>query len=236
MRIREKKSYYPRVGYKDYAINFLELAFGLILFGIGTYLTVQGDIGLAPWVAFSVGFSNVTGINYGLIHVIISVAILVIDIFLKEKIGWGTVGDALAVGSIMSFFDYLAIIPKASSFGEGVIITLAGLLITAIATYFYMDAAFGCGPRDALFVAMCRILKRLPVGAVRVLLEGSAFLIGWLMGAKAGLGTIMYVFGIGIFIEIVFRITGFDVKRVHHEDIIDTHKNLLRLHRGEKPL
>ena len=231
----EKQSYHPRIGYKDYVINFIELAFGLILFGVGTYLTVQADVGLAPWVAFSVGFANVTGINYGLLHVLISVIILVIDILLKEKIGWGTVGDALLIGSIMSFLDYLNIIDKATGFWPGMAMLMVGLLITAIGSFFYMDAAFGCGPRDALFVALCRILRKVPVGGVRILLEGSAFLVGWLMGAKAGIGTIIYVFGIGILIELVFRVVKFDPTRVHHESLIDTHMNLVRLHRGEAP-
>jgi uncharacterized membrane protein YczE len=97
-----------------------------------------------------------------------------------------------------------------------------------------MDAAFGCGPRDALFVALCRLMPKLPVGAVRILLEGSALFIGWMLGAKVGLGTVIAVFGIGIFIEIVFRVMKFDVTKVHHENLIDTHKNLVRIYRGEK--
>lgn len=231
----DKASYHPRIGYKDYLINFTELIFGLILFGVGTYITVQANVGLAPWVAFSVGFAKLTGINYGVIHVIISVVILVLDIFLKEKIGWGTVGDALLIGSIMSVFDYFKLMPLIHGFWPGVLAMLVGLLITAVASYFYMDAAFGCGPRDALFVALCRMLNKLPVGGVRILLEGSAFLVGWLLGAKAGVGTVMYVFGIGFFIELVFRVTKFDVTKVHHESLLDTHLNLVRLYKGEKP-
>ena len=232
----EKKSYYPRIGYKDYVINFIELIFGLVIFAIGTYITVQANIGLSPWVAFSVGFAKLTGINYGVIHVIISIVILILDILLKEKIGWGTVGDALLIGSVISFLDKLDLMPLMHDFWPGVGAVMIGLLLSAIGSYYYMDAGFGCGPRDALFVALCRILKKLPVGAVRVLLEGSAFLVGWMMGAKAGLGSLLCAFGIGVFIELVFRIMKFDVTRVHHENLLDTHLNLVRLYRGEKPI
>ena len=192
-------------------------------------------MGLSPWVAFSVGFSKLTGVNYGIVHVIISVIIVIIDILLREKIGWGTLGDALVIGSILSILDSLKLMPVMTGFWEGIAAMLIGTFVTAIGSFFYMDAAFGCGPRDALFVALCRLMPKLPVGAVRIMLEGSALLIGWLMGAKVGLGTVIAVFGIGVFIEIVFRFFRFDVKRVHHENLIDTHKNLMRLYRGQAP-
>jgi uncharacterized membrane protein YczE len=230
----DKRSYYPRVGYKDYVIDAIELIFGLFLFGAASYVTVQANVGLSPWVAFSVGFANLTGINYGIIHVIISIVIVVLDILLKEKIGWGTLGDALIIGSIMSIFDSMHLMPLITGYWEGIAAMLAAIFITAIGSYFYMDAAFGCGPRDALFVALCRLMPKLPVGAVRILLEGSALFIGWMLGAKVGLGTVIAVFGIGIFIEIVFRVMKFDVTKVHHENLIDTHKNLVRIYRGEK--
>lgn len=180
------------------------------------------------------GFANLTGINYGIIHVIISIVIVVLDILLKEKIGWGTLGDALIIGSIMSIFDSMHLMPLITGYWEGIAAMLAAIFITAVGSYFYMDAAFGCGPRDALFVALCRLMPKLPVGAVRILLEGSALFIGWMLGAKVGLGTVIAVFGIGIFIEIVFRVMKFDVTKVHHENLIDTHKNLVRIYRGEK--
>ena len=230
----DKRSYYPRVGYKDYVIDAIELIFGLFLFGAASYVTVQANVGLSPWVAFSVGFANLTGINYGIIHVIISIVIVVLDILLKEKIGWGTLGDALIIGSIMSIFDSMHLMPLITGYWEGIAAMLAAIFITAVGSYFYMDAAFGCGPRDALFVALCRLMPKLPVGAVRILLEGSALFIGWMLGAKVGLGTVIAVFGIGIFIEIVFRVMKFDVTKVHHETLIDTHKNLVRIYRGEK--
>ncbi len=236
MKTKDKKSYYPKAGFSDYLAKMAELIFGLFLFAVGTYITVQANVGLAPWVALSVGFANVTGINYGIVHVASSIVIILIDILLREKIGWGTVGDALLIGSFISVFDYYRLMPVAETFAAGVFWVIVGILITAVASYFYMDAAFGCGPRDALMVALCRLLPKLPVGLIRILLEGSAFLVGWALGAKAGIGTVIYVLAIGASIELVFRIAGFDVTRVKHENLLDTHNNLMRLMRGEKPV
>lgn len=80
----------------------------------------------------------------------------------------------------------------------------------------------GCGPRDALMVALGKRFSKAPIGLVRGLLEGSVLLIGWLLGAKVGLGTVIAVFGIGIIIEYTFKLFRFDVKGVQHENLLDT--------------
>ena len=235
MRQKDRKSYYPKENGTDYVIKTIELLFGLFLFAVGVYITVQANVGLAPWVAFAVGCANVTGVNYGITTIVISVVIIVIDILLKEKIGWGTVGDAVIIGALLTWFDTMHFMPLIQGFVPGVIWMLIGLLVSAIASFFYMDAAFGCGPRDALMVALCRLMPNKPVGLIRIMLEGTAFLIGWALGAKAGVGTLIYVLGIGTCIELVFRIVGFDVTRVKHENLLDTCMNIMRLARGQKP-
>ena len=223
------KSYGKKESFADYGNKAAELIFGLFLFGVGSYLTVQANIGLSPWWAFDFGISNLTGIDYGIIHIAVAVIILALDILMKEKIGWGMVGDALLIGAFVSLFNRWELVPLMETFPMGVVCMIVGLLIIAVGSFFYMDAAFGCGPRDALMVALCRRLPKLPVGVVRILLEGSALLIGWLLGAKVGLGTVISVFGIGIAIEIVFRLMKFDATRVQHEDLLDTYRNVAAL-------
>ncbi len=225
----EHKSYSPKTCLSDYIIKMAELIFGLVLFGVGSYLTVQANIGLAPWWALSMGLAKVSGIDYGLVHNAVSVAILLLDIAVREKIGWGTVGDALLIGAVASLCNRMQLMPMLDSMGWGVLCLVIGLLVIAVGSFFYMDAGFGAGPRDALMVALCRKLHMLPVGVVRILLEGSALLIGWLLGAKVGLGTVISVLGMGFTIELVFRIAKFDATRVQNESLLDTVRNVARL-------
>ncbi|MBR1455543.1 MAG: hypothetical protein IJ594_00105 [Oscillospiraceae bacterium] len=213
----------------DYGAKTAELVFGLFLFSVGSYLTVQANVGLSPWWAFDIGLSQLTGIDYGVVHNAVAILILVIDILAGEKIGWGTVGDALLIGAFVSLFDHLALVPLMQSLPAGIACMVLGLLVIAVGSFFYMDAAYGCGPRDALMVALCRKLPRLPVGLVRILLEGSALLIGWLLGAKVGIGTVISVFGVGVLLELVFRVTRFEPTRVRNENVVDTCRNVARL-------
>ena len=71
-------------------------------------------------------------------------------------------------------------------------------------------------------VALSKRMRKLPVGAVRGFIEGSVLLIGWLLGAKVGAGTLIAVFGISFILEGTFRMFAFDVKSVVHESVFDS--------------
>jgi uncharacterized membrane protein YczE len=211
---------------KSYLKRLIRLIFGLFLFALGTYFSIQANIGLAPWDAFSIGVSEKTGILYGNVVVLTGLVILVIDLLLKEKIGIGTILNTLLIGKFTDFLRWLNWLPQMHSFLPGVVMLLAGQVILCFGSYFYISAALGCGPRDALMIAFGKRLRRAPIGLVRGLLEGSALLIGWLLGAKVGVGTVISVFGIGLILQMTFRIMRFEVKELSHESLLDTAKRL----------
>lgn len=202
------------------------LLFGLVLFSVGGYLSIQANVGLAPWSAFSMGVSGRTGLLYGDVSVITSFVILAIDLCLKEKIGVGTLLDAVLIGKLTDLLLALELMPKMENFWAGVAVLLLGQVVTAIGSYYYIGAALGCGPRDALMVALGKRLKKTPIGLVRMLIEGTALLIGWALGAKVGLGTVISVFGMGTILQVTFQILKFDVKDITHEGLADTWRNL----------
>lgn len=200
----------------------IRLIFGLVLYGLGSYMSIQANVGLAPWDAFSMGISYKTGIMYGNVVVYTGFLIIIIDFLLKEKIGFGTIINAILIGKVVDLCNYLGLLPMLDNFAAGVAMLFAGQVVICLGSYFYIGAAMGCGPRDALMVAMGKRFSRLPIGLVRGILEGTVLLLGWLMGAKVGIGTIIAVFGIGTIMEYTFRILKFDVKGVRHENFADT--------------
>ena len=81
----------------------LKSAFGLFLYSCGVYLTVQANIGIAPWECLSMAISGKVGLSFGFVHTVSGIIILGIDLLLKEKIGFGTILDALLVGNYVDF-------------------------------------------------------------------------------------------------------------------------------------
>ncbi len=212
----------------EYLKRTMRLIFGLFLYAFGSYLGIQANVGLAPWEAFSVGVSMRTGLLYGDVVVLTGVVLIILGWIFKEKIGFGTILNALLIGKFVDFFNWMDIVPKVENFPLGVVVLLLGQMIICFASFFYIGASLGCGPRDTLMVLLGKVFARIPIGMVRGLLEGTVLLIGWILGAKVGIGTVIAVFGIGTLLEYTFRLLRFDVKAVKHEDMRDTVQRLKR--------
>lgn len=199
-------------------------ALGLFIFSIGVYLTIQANIGLAPWDCLSMGISRRVGYSYGIVHTAISIIILIIDILLKEKIGYGTILDALLVGNYVGLIDRIVTLPEFHSIPISCIMVIIGLFIMGYGQYFYMDAAQGCGPRDSLLIALGKRFPRTPIGVVQTVMVGIALLIGWLLGGPVGIGTVISVFGMGTALQIVCRIMHFEPRDVIHKNVFETNR------------
>lgn len=141
-----------------------------------------------------------------------------------EKIGFGTILNTILIGTFVDLIQGMAVIPQMNSFISGVLMLLLGQVSICVGSYFYIGASLGCGPRDALMVALGKRLPNVPIGIIRGLIEGTVLLIGWLLGAKVGIGTVISVFGISFILEGTFKILHFDVTNIEHESVIDTVK------------
>ena len=208
--------------------EILKSALGLFIFSIGVYLTIQADIGLAPWDCLSMGISGRVGYSYGIVHTAISILILLIDVLLKEKIGYGTILDALLVGNYVDLIDRIVTLPKFENLLINILLVVIGLLIMGYGQYFYMDAAQGCGPRDSLLVALGKRFPRTPIGVVQTVMVGIALLIGWLLGGPVGIGTVISVFVLGTALQIVCRIMHFEPRNVVHKNVLETNRILFQ--------
>lgn len=206
----------------SYINRFIRLLLGLFLYALGSYLTIQANIGLAPWEAFSMGVSVVTGTAYGNVVTLTGFVILLVDLLMKEKIGFGTILDMLIIGKCVDLLRWLNWVPMMQGFVPGLLLLLAGEISLCIGSYFYIGSGFSCGPRDALMVALGKRFVRAPIGLIRGLIEGSVLLIGWMLGAKVGVGTVISVFGIGFILQFTFKLLRFDVKSVEQEDVLQT--------------
>ena len=82
-------------------------AFSLFVNGFGVYLTIQANIGAAPWDVLNLGISRSLGILYGTASISVSLTILVIDILLREPIGLAMFIDAVVVGKAVDFFNMI---------------------------------------------------------------------------------------------------------------------------------
>lgn len=205
----------------------IKAVLGLMLFGFGVYLTIQANIGVAPWDAFNLGLSKTFGILYGTASVAVSFTLIAVDLLLRERIGLGTVLDAIVVGKTVDLFNWLNVVPAIEkNLPASMAVMLIGLFIMGLAQVVYMKAGLCCGPRDSLMLAINRRLKKLPVGAVSILMMVIVLFLGWRMGGPIGIGTIISTFGMGLLMQLAFVITRFEPKNVKHQGFVESWKVL----------
>ncbi|MGH8953875.1 MAG: YczE/YyaS/YitT family protein [Microbacterium sp.] len=179
---------------RDVVERILQLLVGLFLYGVALGLMVRGGIGVAPWDVLALGIAGNAGMGYGVVTVLVSVLVLLLWIPLRQRVGLGTLLNALLVGPSADLALFLLPVPP--SVWVGAPMFVAGLLLLAFATGLYIAADFGPGPRDGL---MTGLVGRTgwPVWLVRTLIEGSVLLIGFLLGGPVGVGTVLFAFGVG---------------------------------------
>ena len=208
-------------------LNMLLAAGSLFVNGFGIYLTIQANLGAAPWDVLNLGISKTLGILYGNASVAVSLTILAIDVLMREPIGIAMFIDATVVGKSVDFFNWLHPVPKCSSPLVGGPVMLLGLVILAYTQFTYMAAALGCGPRDTLLVGLAKRVRRIPIGAVSIALLSSATFVGWLLGGPVGVGTLICAFAAGPIMQLAFRTVHFDATGIRHQRLRDSLKVFL---------
>ncbi|MEA4954254.1 MAG: hypothetical protein VB096_01890 [Pseudoflavonifractor sp.] len=199
----------------SYRKRTIYLILGQVVSAIGIVGMVQANIGLDPWNCLHQGLSNVTGLSFGICTILIGTCAILISFLLKEPLGLGTVVNVLCPGLLIDLIQHFHLIPRMNGLWSGIAMMLAGQAVLALGTYYYMAAAMGAGPRDSLMVAVSRPLHLSP-GLCRSALEVLAVFLGWLMGAKVGVGTVLSALTIGFFLQGVFALFHYDPKAVHH--------------------
>ncbi len=90
----------------------------------------------------------------------------------------------------------------------------------SVGIYFYLKSGLGAGPRDGLMLGLMKKLK-LPVSIIKTGIEVTAVAIGFLLGGKVGIGTIVVALTMGYAIQVVFKIGKYDNKTVTHRTLKD---------------
>ena len=179
--------------------RLLQLFVGLTLYGVAIVLLVRADLGLDPWNVLNQGVVAKTGWPFGVTVIALGVLILLLWLPLRQRPGFGTIANIVLVGLVVDWVMPLVGTP-AGLWGKALMLA-AGIVTTAVATGCYLGAAMGPGPRDGL---MTGIVARTgwSVRIVRTAIELTVLTVGWLLGGKVGLGTVVYALAIGPLIQL----------------------------------
>src|SRR4030066_1146292 len=118
---------------KNTIIKLLRLFIGYFLYGLGIVLTINANQGLAPWSVLHQGLTLQFNITMGVATQLVGLVILVLDFVFGERIGWGTIGNVIFIGTFIDLIMLNNWIPISQSIIVSYGMMLAGVLVMALA-------------------------------------------------------------------------------------------------------
>ena len=195
------------------------LLWGLLLFGFGIVLTIKSNLGTGPWDALHLGLIHYLPLSLGQVSQLTGVLVIIASWFLGMKPGWGTIANMYFIGLFIDIFMACQWIPIPSYWYYQFAMLLGGILVIGWASFFYLSAALGAGPRDSFMVGAIH-KTGWPVWKVRTLIETSVATVGYCLGGPVGIGTVIIAFTLGPAIQWAFTIMGRRVQDIKHESLL----------------
>ena len=185
--------------------TFFFLCLGLTLFGLGEGLLIVSFAGASPWSVLAQGIALNINLSVGIITIFISLGVLILWIPLNQKLGIGTILNAIIIGLMIDVC--IKFVPTPENFIYQIILAILAVLTVGLGGGIYLVANLGAGPRDGLMVGLQK-KTNLPIAAVRGSLEITVMSIGWYLGGTVGVGTLLFAFGIGPAVALGLFIVG----------------------------
>ena len=174
--------------------TLIMLVIGLFLFGLGEAIIIGSGSGVSPWTVLAQGISSKTDLSIGMATFLISIFILIFWVPLKQIPGIGTILNAIIIASAIDLT--LGYIPKPELIYLKILQASFGILIVGIGSGIYLTSNLGPGPRDGLMIGLQQKTNT-SIPLIRTIIEITAVTVGWFLGGIVGIGTILFVFGIG---------------------------------------
>lgn len=191
---------------KELLMRVVILMIGLTIAHLGVTLFILADLGSDPFNVLVQGIyrtlSELTHwpfLTHGRTHIAICFLIIVILLFVdRSYIKIGTVLCMIFGGPIIDLFTVLLtpIFALSSAFLFKLVLLALGCVILAYGMTIVIKSDAGTGPNDLVAVVISDKSKK-KFSIIRIIVDFSFVLIGFLLGGSFGIGTIVCAFCVG---------------------------------------
>lgn len=168
---------------------------GSFVMALGIAVSIMGTQGADPFGLFWAGITKTFGISLSQANLysngLLLLAVLFID---RKQINVGTVLNPFLLGIAIDLS--LRFVTTPSSFPLQLTQSIVGVLILGVGVGIYTAADFGKGPFDGLIFSIAKKYK-ISFPLVRRIGDATVLILGFAMGAKPGIATVVAVFVLG---------------------------------------
>ncbi|HMM22294.1 MAG TPA: membrane protein [Selenomonadales bacterium] len=195
------------------------LFWGLFLYSLGIVMTIKGNLGTGPWDALHLGITNYLPLTMGQVSQLTGIVVILLGWTLGMKPGWGTIANMYFIGLFIDLLLGGDWVGTPETWLGRLVILLGGVLVIGWASYFYLSAALGAGPRDGFMVGSVQ-KTGWPVWKMRTLIEASVTVLGYFLGGPIGVGTLIVAFTLGPSIQWAFSVMGARAQDIRHDGLL----------------
>jgi uncharacterized membrane protein YczE len=183
---------------------------GCVVLGIGVAMLLTANLGSDGYSTLVNGVSIGAHIPFLASNMAISLVFLVIAATRKLWPGPGTLVQIVVVGFTVSWL--LPVLDTPDTVLGQALLLVAAFPVLAIGIAAYLGTHLGAGPAEAAALAWDPPVPfRWSYSAV----QGLGALVGWLLGATIGPGTLAVIFLLGPSVDLISRLLGLDVRQEH---------------------
>lgn len=191
----------------------LLLVGGSATLGFGVALLLTADLGSDGYSTLVSGLVRATGMPFVFANTIVSLAFVALAWMRGVRPGIGTLVQVVVVGVVVWLL-LMALATPDPWWGRGLML-LAALPVIAVGIAAYLGSRTGAGPAEAAALAWDPPVPfRWSYGAV----QGGGALVGWLLGAAAGIGTLAVILVLGPLVAATARLLNLDVSQDDRPD------------------
>jgi uncharacterized membrane protein YczE len=177
-----------------------------VVLGIGVGMLLTADLGSDGYSTLVNGLALSTGMRFVVANAIVSAAFVLLAALRRVRPGPGTLVQILLVGFTVDLV--LGATDPPDSLLPRVLLLAAAFPVLAVGIATYLGSHTGAGPAEAAALAYDPPLPfRWSYSAV----QGVGALVGWLLGATIGAGTIAVIVALGPCVDLASRLLGLDV-------------------------
>lgn len=183
--------------------RILMTTLGVLLGGFAVGFFNVSGFGADPFQVFVQGINNYSPLDFGTTYFIVNALELILVFFMdKKKIGLGTVINICLLGYVVDFSEStLRNIVGCGAANPSmlirVIFLLIGIVIISLSAAIYFVPQMGVSTHDAISLYISEKQSKVKFQYCRIINDVIDVVIGVLLGAKFGVGTLVAAFGMG---------------------------------------
>lgn len=181
-------------------VQYAQLVLGCTVLGVGVALLLEAALGSDGYSTLVNGIAIATGVPFWQLNIVVGAVFIVLAWLRGTRPGPGTVVQWFLVGFVIS--GVMALVPAGPTTGMRVAMLLLAFVLIAVGVAAYLASATGAGPAEAMAIAWD---PPVPFRWSYNLVQAGGALVGWLLGAAVGPGTVLVFLLLGPAVDLFRR-------------------------------